>query len=407
MALSKISIENFKCFHSKQEFTLSTPDGVTAGSGLNIFIGENNSGKSAVFGAIAKIKENSQIFDEEKYAKKDVEIRLHDELGNEQIIKNIAGSANTDPALWNVQFPLKYHSLHFLSDSRVWKSDFNDQRMRFDQYRQSTRLERGYVDSSFAAALSTLEKENPEKKAELNKYLRLLIPSFSNWQIGASQKRGNYITYQLLNKQNLDLDYSVGSGVLNLFKIIYGIVDDTKEVLIVDEPEAYLHPKAQQKLGKLFVDKAKEKQIIIATHSPYIFQEAVEKKANLLVFRREKKAIKLIDVREKQWGLFPSISPTFSEINYHAYGLFTPEFHNELYGFVQSKYKRKSVKDMDTFLCSKADKKKTWKYNRTTYSGLTTYIRNYMHHPEQNSYPPYTKAELAWSTRFLLRLMKR
>jgi predicted ATPase len=44
-------VENYKCF-KKQEFSFSLPDGVTAGSGLNVLIGENGNGKTTLLEAI-------------------------------------------------------------------------------------------------------------------------------------------------------------------------------------------------------------------------------------------------------------------------------------------------------------------------------------------------------------------
>jgi len=46
MFIETVRIENFKGFHgSNHTLQLKIPDGITEGSGLNIFVGENNSGK--------------------------------------------------------------------------------------------------------------------------------------------------------------------------------------------------------------------------------------------------------------------------------------------------------------------------------------------------------------------------
>ena len=50
-------VENFKGYNGKQSIDFNTPDGVTEGSGLNIFVGENNSGKSTIFECLEFIKE--------------------------------------------------------------------------------------------------------------------------------------------------------------------------------------------------------------------------------------------------------------------------------------------------------------------------------------------------------------
>lgn len=55
-----MTIENFKGFHGPQNIDFNTPDGVTEGSGLNIFVGENNSGKSTIFEAFDFIKDSTR-----------------------------------------------------------------------------------------------------------------------------------------------------------------------------------------------------------------------------------------------------------------------------------------------------------------------------------------------------------
>lgn len=61
MFVNKLKLKNFKCF-SENEISFSMPDGQNVGSGLNIFVGENNSGKSSLIEALYfvrnKIKKN-------------------------------------------------------------------------------------------------------------------------------------------------------------------------------------------------------------------------------------------------------------------------------------------------------------------------------------------------------------
>lgn len=53
MFIKSATIKNFKCFADVETvLNFNVPDGKTIGSGLNIFVGENNSGKSTVFEAI-------------------------------------------------------------------------------------------------------------------------------------------------------------------------------------------------------------------------------------------------------------------------------------------------------------------------------------------------------------------
>ena len=48
MFIKKITIKNFRLFPSDKDFeidNINTPDGTNEGSGLNVFVGENGSGK--------------------------------------------------------------------------------------------------------------------------------------------------------------------------------------------------------------------------------------------------------------------------------------------------------------------------------------------------------------------------
>lgn len=49
--IRSVTVENYKCF-PKQTFDFSTPDGKTPGSGLNVLIGENGTGKTALLEAL-------------------------------------------------------------------------------------------------------------------------------------------------------------------------------------------------------------------------------------------------------------------------------------------------------------------------------------------------------------------
>ena len=60
MFIKSMVIENFKGFHGSHDIEFNTPDGTTEGSGLNIFVGENNSGKSTIFETLDFIKDSTK-----------------------------------------------------------------------------------------------------------------------------------------------------------------------------------------------------------------------------------------------------------------------------------------------------------------------------------------------------------
>lgn len=43
-------------------------------------------------------------------------------------------------------------------------------------------------------------------------------------------------------------------------------------IFLIDEPETFLHPKAQNKLMEAFNELSRKSQIFITTHSPYLLK---------------------------------------------------------------------------------------------------------------------------------------
>lgn len=217
----------------------------------------------------------------------------------------------------------------------------------------------------------------------------------------------------------------LGSGVeiiltLLLLKNIAG-ASKGKIVYLIDEPELHLHPKAQEKLLELLLEESKDKQIFISTHSPYMFKGSIGAGANLLLLKRgDDNNIEIVNARDEGWGLFGEISPTWGEINWFAYNLPTVEFHNELYGFLQSKAidededeNNSAEANFDQWLTDKGlEQNKDWikefrgiaqpSARRTT----QTFIRNSIHHPENKHNDEYGINELKHSIEQMIVLLE-
>jgi len=190
------------------------------------------------------------------------------------------------------------------------------------------------------------------------------------------------------------------------------ISGESKEsiVYLIDEPELHLHPKAQEMLLEILMQESKDKQIIISTHSPYMFMGcSSNKKVGMLLFNRSDDGIiNITDVKRDEWGLFPW-SPSFGEINYHAYNLPNVEFHNELYGHIKDLSDIRSVNDFDVYLKNKKGITEVRDYiDKGENKSLTlcTYIRNQIHHPENKNNSSYTDADLRKSIEILIDIIR-
>lgn len=185
--------------------------------------------------------------------------------------------------------------------------------------------------------------------------------------------------------------------------------------LFIDEPETFLHPRAQTKLLEALDLISVNQQVFITTHSPYLLK-SFDPKIHALYACAKEATTNTVTPSDKL-NLFGDSSPTWGEINYYAYGLNTVEFHNELYGFVQAKAtakdsKYESIKEFDNYIKSRGFPKDIdWIHEKTTGDEpykvtLQTYIRNKIHHPENNKNSDYSPERLALSIQQLIAILK-
>lgn len=207
----------------------------------------------------------------------------------------------------------------------------------------------------------------------------------------------------------------LGSGIEIILTLLLlrSIAKESKGCItyLIDEPELHLHPKAQESLAKILLEESKDKQIIISTHSPYMFKPLMIDEAGVFTLRRnDNKEITCTKENDKTNKLFPW-SPSWGEINYYAYDMPTVDFHNELYGYLQETSKKLRIEDFDKYLNQLGIKKnKKWiKKGKSQSEDVTlqTFIRHSIHHPEnQLNLPPYTDSEMRTSIKEMINLLK-
>lgn len=218
-------------------------------------------------------------------------------------------------------------------------------------------------------------------------------------------------------KSNVEIPVSnLGSGIEMIISLLFletlASLSKEKIIIIIDEPELHLHPKLQLTLINYLKSISSNTQIIINSHSPYIFKNCLSNPNIELIVTNKASNVVSLSNSSSGAGLFPW-SPSWGEINYNAYNLPTVEFHNELYGYIQEKNSVWTEKDFEAFVISKgATQTKTWirevkSVPVTPYpTSLMSYIRNFIHHPENSSNPIYTEQEFEESIVEMLRILK-
>lgn len=397
MYISRMAVQNFKCFEGEIEFSFS--------KGLNYLVGNNNTGKTTIFkaieflrgaktkeGWITKGRENENVsvqidiegedlkdFLESSdnlkkftpYLIDDCKLRLRrssevtswtDSRGNPKTI-----SIN-NVSLWNqanncFENPMGIDSnISTLFDAQFVYSDLNNE--EYQGYSKSTTIIGKLLNSitkEFQNSLKWNEFKSAHKKAfgdegllgQLNN-LQGQVEGIMKDQYGETKVEFNFgiptidnffKTGRILLEDNgIKTDVSEkGTGMqralaLSLIQLYAQTLnkDDNefKSILFfIDEPETFLHPVAQNKLLQSLNNISENNQIFITTHSPYLLKR-YNSNNKLIIFSREPNQLRVKE--DTSLTMFP-LSPTWGEINYKAFGIGSIEFHIELFGLLHKK----------------------------------------------------------------------
>lgn len=202
-----------------------------------------------------------------------------------------------------------------------------------------------------------------------------------------------------------------GSGVkrLILFSFFRAKAETKMEALnnsviyAIEEPETSQHAHNQQLLIESLksLSKNKNTQVILTTHSS-ILAKNLNFDDILLITENE------AENNSKQISkVVPKILPypSLSEVSYSIYGDCIEEYHNELYGYIESTFLRDeynsysfSVGKIKPYILIILDKKeKKQKLQEPKDISLSEYIRHKIHHPENKENTMYSPDEICLS----------
>ena len=163
-----------------------------------------------------------------------------------------------------------------------------------------------------------------------------------------------------------------------------------------------MHPNFQRILIMAFKELALRQsgmQIMFTTHSPAVVKELSLKDVRLVkVNERNEREVLAIDN-----GIL--LYPSLNEINYLAYGEACEEYHNELYGYPETRgwincYTEAEGREVRDYYRETNKKLKLEKCD------LSTYIRHQIHHPENEKNKRYTPEELRQSISDMRKYIK-
>lgn len=210
--------------------------------------------------------------------------------------------------------------------------------------------------------------------------------------------------------------------------------DEKPIIFFIDEPETFLHPKAQDKLMSAFDKLSEQSQIFITTHSPYLLKHFNKEKDQLVILSRKNNVLQI--KTSVNLNLFPN-SPTWGEINFVAFDVVSEEFHTELFEYLHYEAGEKNMTynegkftvgndlaSFDAWLaeqegCVITDEKHEHSYKKHKDLTMTCYIRNWIDHPGKQtdlsndknklskSRKKPTEKEIKESIQFMIKTIKK
>lgn len=443
MLISKITIKNFRLFSTDSDFVIeniNTPDGINNGSGLNVFVGENGSGKTAILDALAlpilEYKTENFSIDNFNDLDKKVEINIYSKdefsvdgtmpngsfkakgfsfeagvraretkaylssivVNDQKFIKvDLSKPKDGSPDLRvNVNNPFKgkrfsENDVLFLDKNRLFQTrsgNFN-----------TTRFDRLMEDFSFqylkGATITNLNEDLDEKVKKDKVENNFLVDAIKKFQeISGHQVKLDFLdnhkpfkdaffTTRKDNHQQIAIN-NLGSGYEMIFSLLYSFYlakqSGKQLIIIIDEPELHLHPALQEKFVDFLLEFSKDAQIFISSHSPLLVKQLSynEKVKTRLL----KNGSQIEDMGNR---VLPYISA--NETNFLAFGLPTEEYHNELYEELKirddnTRANPLNLKDFDSnFFQTTKSEPANYPYNGTANQvSIHTHLRTQIHH---------------------------
>lgn len=275
--VKSLSIHGLRGFGEAKKFDFAVPN-KKAGSGITFIVGANNSGKTTILEALRSFNldpSHSPTFSERKRNRKSDGGKVHLKLVNEKgeiysIDSTERGGSPTEYKLNGKRIERYYSGLSIFTLQSRRHVDYTFHRSNASNREEYLRNQiqntpnRSASLSNFGARLFKMYAN----KTEFDVLLRRILGHDLIWTIDQSED-GQYFVKFTVNGQDHSSE-GLGDGIWSIFTICDALYDSQPQsMIVIDEPELSLHPTYQKRTLELIKDFAKDRQIVICTHSPY------------------------------------------------------------------------------------------------------------------------------------------
>jgi len=120
-----------------------------------------------------------------------------------------------------------------------------------------------------------------------------VLPYVEDLNVVTSSDRAMLLTLQESYSKGKFLPANLLSdGTINVIALIIALFFEDNDLVIIEEPEKYLHPHLVSRLVNLMMDASKKKQIIVTTHNPEFVRHAGLE--NLLLVSRDEDGFSVV-----------------------------------------------------------------------------------------------------------------
>jgi predicted ATPase len=273
--IRSITIEGLRGFADAGQLLLAVPTRDEPGSGLTVLLGPNNGGKSTVaeaFRAIGRLEGASFREGTRNIATGEhVELQVETCDCKSATLRTVgAGGSATSWTYDDRGRPDVLDRILVLPARRTFPAYFSgspgatQEREKFVKA-VATSPFRGDPLNYFGQRLFRIQ-EDPEA---FNALLTRLVGRPIAWHLEESASGQWYL--KISRGAGSHSSEGLGEGLVSLIMLASALFDSKPgHVIVIDEPEMSLHPALQQRLLEVLVEHAATRQIVIATHSPYM-----------------------------------------------------------------------------------------------------------------------------------------
>jgi len=320
MSINSLTVKGIRSFKNLTTINFAVPDGNNEGSGLNMLVGANNSGKSSLIETLFLSNTNSEIIPaltRNSHTKNGVYIKIIESNGNTKEISSLPESPvfikssyidktgniiHDNKPLAYILSPKRNIGINLSTHSESRESFlYNNGGQNYRQDNLSNNIGGRFKD--------IIETHKPIFDYELKKILGYL----PDWSLDSDNANDLYIAFKDGNTKHSNA--GSGDGFINLFVILTSIYDAPKgSTIIIDEPEISLHPDVQKRLMDRLIFHSRDKQIIISTHSPYFVDlQLLNNGAKLFRFCKENEHTNIYSIKESTISSINSLRNTIEQ----------------------------------------------------------------------------------------------